>query len=62
MNNNNNTSYVGLSFLDVLLVVFIALKIAKVIDWSWWLVLLPLWIQIGLVLIIIIVIYIISKI
>ena len=34
MNNNNNTSYAGLSFLDVLLVVFIALKIAKVIDWS----------------------------
>ena len=62
MNNNNNTSYAGLSFLDVLLVVFIALKIAKVIDWSWWLVLLPLWIQIGLILIIIIVIYIISKI
>ena len=62
MNNNNNTSYVGLSFLDVLLVVFIALKIAKVIDWSWWLVLLPLWIQIGLVIIIMIVIYIISKI
>ena len=60
--NNNNTSYAGLSFLDVLLVVFIALKIAKVIDWSWWLVLLPLWIQIGLVIIIIIVIYIISKI
>ena len=60
--NNNNTSYTGLSFLDVLLVVFIALKIAKVISWSWWLVLLPLWIQIGLVIIIIIVIYIISKI
>ncbi len=62
MNNNNNTSYTGLSFLDVLLVVFIALKIAKVINWSWWLVLLPLWIQIGLVIIIMIVIYIISKI
>ena len=62
MNNNNNTSYTGLSFLDVLLVVFIALKIAKVISWSWWLVLLPLWIQIGLVIIIMIVIYIISKI
>ena len=62
MNNNNNTSYAGLSFLDVLLVVFIALKIAKVISWSWWLVLLPLWIQIGLIIIIMIVIYIISKI
>ena len=60
--NNNNTSYTGLSFLDVLLVVFIALKIAKVISWPWWLVLLPLWIQIGLVIIIMIVIYIISKI
>ena len=62
MNNNNNTSYTGLSFLDVLLVVFIALKIAKVINWSWWLVFLPLWIQIGLVIIMMIVIYIISKI
>ena len=62
MNNNNNTSYAGLSFLDVLLVVFIALKIAKVINWSWWLVFLPLWIQIGLVIIMMIVIYIISKI
>ena len=60
--NNNNTSYTGLSFLDVLLVVFIALKIAKVISWSWWLVLLPLWIQIGLVIIMMIVIYIVSKI
>ena len=60
--NNNNTSYTGLSFLDVLLVVFIALKIAKVISWSWWLVFLPLWIQIGLVIIMMIVIYIISKI
>ena len=62
MNNNNNTSYTGLSFLDVLLVVFIALKIAKVINWSWWLVFLPLWIQIGLVIIMMIVISIISKI
>lgn len=62
MNNKNNTSYTGLSFLDVLLVVFIALKIAKVINWSWWLVFLPLWIQIGLVIIMMIVISIISKI
>ena len=62
MNNNNSTSYTGLSFLDVLLVVFIALKIAKVISWSWWLVFLPLWIQIGLVIIMMIIIFIISKI
>ena len=30
-----------------MLVAFIVLKVAGVIAWSWWLVLLPLWIIIG---------------
>lgn len=33
----------GLSFLQVLTVVFIVLKAADLIDWSWWVVFAPLW-------------------
>lgn len=32
--------------LDVLLIVFIILKLVGTITWSWWLVLTPLWIMI----------------
>lgn len=31
----------GSIFLELLTVAFIVLKLCKVIDWSWWLVLLP---------------------
>ena len=37
-----------MGLLEVLLVVFIILKLIGTIDWSWGLVLLPLWIDIGL--------------
>lgn len=33
----------GVSFSGLLTIVFIALKISKVIDWSWWWVLAPIW-------------------
>lgn len=32
--------------LDVLLIVFVILKLCNVINWSWWIVLIPLWIGI----------------
>jgi hypothetical protein len=51
----------GLKLLDVLLVVFIILKLLKVITWSWWLVLTPLWIQLAIAVIGIIVIVILEK-
>ena len=38
----------GTSISTILLVVFIVLKLLKVIDWSWWWVLSPLWISVGL--------------
>lgn len=31
------------SFLSMLAIVFITLKLCSVIDWSWWWILLPLW-------------------
>ena len=33
----------GTSFLGLLTIVFITLKLTNVITWSWWWVLLPLW-------------------
>lgn len=54
-NENKTTVNGGVGFFGLLQVVFIALKVAKVIDWSWWLVFLPIWIELGLCLIVIIV-------
>lgn len=34
-----------LDFTDLLAVAFIVLKLTKVIDWSWWWVLAPIWIS-----------------
>jgi uncharacterized protein (DUF983 family) len=38
----------GLSLPDVVLVVFIILKLVGLIAWSWWWVLSPLWIPIAI--------------
>lgn len=37
-----------ISYLDILIVVFIVLKLTGTIDWSWWWVLSPLWVVVGL--------------
>lgn len=42
----------GIGFGGVLTIVFVVLKLCKVIDWSWWWVLSPIWISIGIVVII----------
>ena len=44
MNDNKNVHY-GVGFLDLLLILFIGLKLGKVINWSWVWVLCPFWIQ-----------------
>lgn len=46
----------GMKFCDVLLIVFIVLKLCKVINWSWWWVLSPFWIPLGLYIALIIVV------
>lgn len=40
----NKSSSTSISILDVLQIVFIVLKLCKVINWSWWWVLSPIWI------------------
>ena len=44
----------GFSFMDALQILFIALKLTGVIDWSWWWVLSPLWGSIALALLLLI--------
>lgn len=41
----------GVGFSGLLTVLFIALKLTHVIDWSWWWVLAPAWISAGLLLV-----------
>lgn len=46
------TKNIGLNLGEVILVVFIILKLTKVIDWSWWWVLSPIWISLIVVILI----------
>ena len=55
-NINYNTNNTGIGILGVLLIIFIVLKLVGVVTWSWWIVLAPLWMEIGLLIIIILVI------
>lgn len=52
--SNNNSSNTGIGFTGVLTIVFITLKLLKVIEWSWWWVLSPIWISTILAIVIII--------
>lgn len=42
-NNSNSSASGGISFAGALGLLFIGLKLGHVINWSWWLVTLPLW-------------------
>lgn len=48
MNNTQSTSSGGIGFGGLLTVVFITLKLCHVIDWSWWWVLSPILIPMGI--------------
>lgn len=47
----------GMKLTDVLLVIFIVLKLTGVIQWSWLWVLSPLWISFGIALILAVIYY-----
>lgn len=40
----------GVSFLGLLTIVFIVLKLTKLITWSWWWVLSPIWLPLAIAL------------
>ena len=50
----NNGSNGGIGFFGVLQIVFIILKLCKVINWSWFWVLAPIWIDLIIYLILVI--------
>lgn len=43
MAKSNNNSNSGVGFFGLLAILFIALKLTGYINWSWWLVMLPLY-------------------
>ena len=45
----------GIGLCDLLFVLFLGLKLGKVIDWSWWWVTAPLWGQVALLVLVLIV-------
>ena len=47
---NNSSRTVSISFFELLAVLFIGLKLAGIITWSWLWVLSPLWIPIAIIL------------
>jgi hypothetical protein len=51
MSNSNSGSSGGIGVFGLLGVLFVALKLTGVIDWSWWLVTLPFWGGLAMVLI-----------
>lgn len=44
MNKNNQNTSSGVTFASLLFLLFLALKLTHVIDWSWWWITAPLWI------------------
>ena len=53
--SDHNSSSGGIGFAGVLAIVFIVLKLLGHIDWSWWWVLSPLWISVGIVIVVLLV-------
>lgn len=43
MSDTSSTSSGGIGFFGALGLLFIGLKLGRVIDWDWWIVTLPLW-------------------
>ena len=56
MQKGNSEAGGGIGFVGLLTIVFIVLKLCKVIDWSWWWVLSPMLIAIALVLVVLFII------
>lgn len=46
--SENNTNNGGIGFIGLLTIAFVVLKLTHVIDWSWWWVLSPSLISLGL--------------
>lgn len=61
MSSNRSSKSSGIGICEVLTIVFIVLKMVGVVNWSWLWVLCPLWIDILLTIIVLVIITIIDK-
>lgn len=57
MNRTYKNSKSAMGFLNTLQIVFIVLKLCDIITWSWWLVFTPLWINLGIAVIVLLISY-----
>lgn len=57
---NKKSSGGGLGLLSVLQIIFIVLKCVGVIDWSWWTVFIPLWIDLAMTVILLFVLWVLK--
>ena len=60
MSNSSVSAGGGISFIGLLTIVFIVLKLCGVIAWSWWWVLSPIWIPFGVALVLIVLVLIVK--
>jgi len=64
MSDYKSSGSSGVGFTGLLTVAFVVLKLCKVIDWSWWWVLSPIWISaiiVIFILLIVLAIYLVEK-
>jgi len=61
MSDKNNGASGGIGFSGILFIVFLVLKLCKVINWSWWWVTAPLWIPVIIVFVCLIIIAILDR-
>ena len=57
---SNSKSGTGIGFAGFLTLLFIGLKLGKVIDWSWWWVISPILIDFGLIIFILLILLLIK--
>ena len=60
-NNNSNSSGATIGFTSLLTLLFIGLKLVKIINWSWWWVLSPIWISLCIAIIVIVAVFLVVK-
>ena len=54
--SDSNSKSGGIGFVGLLTIAFIVLKLCKVINWSWWWVLSPIWIYVVIVIVIVLIV------
>ena len=60
-NNNSNSSSSGIGVIGMLGILFVGLKLTGYINWSWWVITLPFWGGLAVVLLVVLIAAIVLK-